>query len=716
MSSWLQRTAAAYRAQWAALHRWRPTFFGLVLRLALSMLSAWLSLFITIAIAPGIDHVAGTYVIVAVLAIAAADWLLRPLILAATLPLGYIATFAAGFLYRALSFRLILPLVGFELGGFGTALLAAGIYAVVSTIFGGLVGMTDSESYGQRVVNQVIRNMEQVPPTTVPGVVVIQIDGMPFPLLAAQVRAGTMTTMSRWIRSGSHRMVEWTAQLPSQTSTSQAGLLHGNNDGIPAFRWYEKDRRKLMVSNHPPDAAEIEARISDGHGLLANGGASIDNMFSGDATYPRLVMSKLNSDLDRAGRDRSMYYFLLNPYSFGRTVVRTIGELVKELYQAFQEQRRGIEPRMHRDIKFAALRATTNVVLRDLNLALISEQMLRGTPVMYADFVDYDDIAHHTGPERIEALQSLTGIDRAVGQLERLVPDCPRPYLFVVVSDHGQSQGATFRQRYGETIEEWIRRRIHADVTQIATKPTEEAGRLSTVLTEARSVPGATAAIGRRATDSRTDEGTVAIGSLAEDAAASDAAPGDELPDLVVCASGNLALVYFGIAEHRLAQEEIEAAWPGMLDELVAHPGVGLALLRNAEGHAIVLGEHGRHDLTTNQVTGTDPLTPFGDDAADQLLHEDGIAHVGDLVLISPIDPGTDEVAAYEELIGSHGGLGGWQTRPSLVFPAGWPAPDGRLIGAPAVHRQLKQWIAAAQAAPPGAPPTDKPDAAPPAA
>ena len=252
----------------------------------------------------------------------------------------------------------------------------------------------------------------------------------------------------------------------------------------------------MMVSNRPADAAEIESRISDGNGLLANGGASIDNMFSGDATHVRMVMSKLNSDQDKAGRDRSMYYFLLNPYSIGRTIVRTLGELVKELYQAWQQRRRGIEPRMHRGVKFAGLRATTNVVLRDLNHALVAEQMLRGTPVMYVDFVDYDDIAHHTGPERQEALQSLAGIDRAIGRLERMVPDCPRPYRFVIVSDHGQSQGATFRQRYGETIEEWLRKRIGADVTRTATAPVEEAGRLSTALTEASSAEGATAALG----------------------------------------------------------------------------------------------------------------------------------------------------------------------------------------------------------------------------
>jgi hypothetical protein len=91
-------------------------------------------------------------------------------------------------------------------------------------------------------------------------------------------------------------------------------------------------------------------------------------------------------------------------------------------------------------------------------------------------------------------------------------------------------------------------------------------------------------------------------------------------------------------------------------------------------------------------------LLPYGPDAGDQLRHEDGIDNVGDIVLISRIDPGTEEVAAFEELIGSHGGLGGWQTRPCLVYPADWPEPDGRLIGAPAVHRQLKRWIAAERA------------------
>ena len=62
-------------------------------------------------------------------------------------------------------------------------------------------------------------------------------------------------------------------------------------------------------------------------------------------------------------------------------------------------------------------------------------------------------------------------------------------------------------------------------------------------------------------------------------------------------------------------------------------------------------------------------------------------------MLNSPLDPGTGEVAAYEELVGNHGGLGGWQTQAVLVHPAAWPVDEAPLRGADAVHRQLVGWL-----------------------
>ncbi|MCZ3386163.1 MAG: hypothetical protein LH630_04170 [Actinomycetia bacterium] len=93
-----------------------------------------------------------------------------------------------------------------------------------------------------------------------PGGLFLPFDGVPEPVLRWHVQAGNVPTISRWLRTGTHRMDAWVAALPSTTPVSQAGILHGNNDNIPAFRWYEKETGDLVVANHPPDAALIESR------------------------------------------------------------------------------------------------------------------------------------------------------------------------------------------------------------------------------------------------------------------------------------------------------------------------------------------------------------------------------------------------------------------------------------------------------------------------
>jgi uncharacterized membrane protein YvlD (DUF360 family) len=646
-----------------------------------------------VALTPGVRITEGGSVLAAIVIIALVEVAIRPLLMAVALPIGLIAVAIIGLLFRIVVFLIVLPLVGIGVDGFLSALIASGIYAAVLTLLGGIIGMSDDDSFSARVVAQVVRDEERAPATDIPGVLFVQIDGLAQPLLAAQLRAGNLPTLSRWIRSGTHRLTEWTAMLPSQTSASQAGLLLGSNDGIPAFRWYEKENRRLMVSNHGKDAEEIERRLSTGNGLLADGGASIDNMFSGDAPITRLTMSKVGTDADKAGRTRSIYYFLLDPYSLGRMLVRTIGEALKEYFQAWQQIRRDVVPRQHRGGTYPWLRAATNVSLRDLNYALVSEQMLRGTPSIYVDFLDYDEIAHHSGPERIEALHALEGIDRTLGRLERLAADCPRPYRFVILSDHGQSLGATFRQRFGQTVEELIRERIQADTVREATEPTEQWGQLSTVLTEVSATDGAASRAARRMLSDQTRDGVVELGPMAEERAAD--APTEALPDLVVCASGNLGLIYFGLAEGRLTLEQIEGAHPGLVSFLAGHPGIGMILVHTEAEGSVVLGPAGSYHLRDGKVVGESPLTPYGPLAAKHLERLDGIDHVGDLALISTVDQSTEEVAAFEELIGSHGGLGGWQTRASLLYPADWPPPEGPLLGAPAVHRQLKAWLTA---------------------
>ena len=81
--------------------------------------------------------------------------------------------------------------------------------------------------------------------------------------------------MAAWLAEGSHQLVEWETDLSSQTGASQAGILLGSNDDIPAFRWVEKERGVVMTCSAPDDCAEIERRHATGVGLLVDGARAV---------------------------------------------------------------------------------------------------------------------------------------------------------------------------------------------------------------------------------------------------------------------------------------------------------------------------------------------------------------------------------------------------------------------------------------------------------
>ena len=181
---------------------------------------------------------------------------------------------------------------------------------------------------------------------------------------------------------------------------------------------------------------------------------------------------------------------------------------------------------------------------------------------------------------------------------------------------------------------------------------------------------------------------------------------------VAVCPSGNLANIYFTREPGRLSLEYLVATYPGLVEGLASHPGIGFVLVYSeARGH-VVLGPKGYRDLDSETVGGDDPLAHFSPNLAAQLLRISGYDNVGDLLVNSFYDPATGEVAAFEELIGCHGGAGGPQQAPFLMYPAAWTAPaetpgEGapQLVGADAVHVFLTRhaWQAALPA-PTGAP------------
>jgi hypothetical protein len=302
--------------------------------------------------------------------------------------------------------------------------------------------------------------------------------------------------------------------------------------------------------------------------------------------------------------------------------------------------------------------------------------------VIYVTYTDYDEIAHHSGPARAESLDALDGVDRALGSLARAAEDAPRPYHFVILSDHGQSLGPTFEQRYGKSLDSVIRQLMGgADEVAAAVDELEQWRVVNSFVSELSHARGA-----------KTVAQTAIRRRERRRAARQMPAEQTDKPDLVVCASGNLALVSFPDIEGRVTLEQLNERFPNMVEALANHPGVGLLLVRSADHGPLVIGPKGVHHLADGSVEGDDPIAPYGDHAVEALARLDGMDNCGDLALISVFDPDTQQVCAFEDLIGSHGGLGGPQTDAMVLYPADWEL-DAEIIGAEAVYKQLKSWM-----------------------
>jgi len=613
---------------------------------------------------------------------------LQPLLVGAAVRLGWLGVLLLAFLGQALVVFIaawLLPMV--TLDDYWSALVVAIVVGLVGTLLGWIGSAGTSQVLVGRLVSTHRRRPVVVDDPEVDGVLFVQMDGVPFPVLQMAITAGTVPTLTRWIRSGSHLMTEWTPKLPATTPASQMGILHGVIDGIPAFRWYDRARDKVMVANKPADAAVIEADMSTGRGLLVDDGVSISNLFTGDAPTAVLTMSRRARGGELA--QRAVANFVLNPSGLTRALSRTVSELTRDRFQAKRAIRRDVQPRCERTWETALLRSVTNGALRDLNTILVAEHLLRGTRSIYVDYVDYDEVAHHAGVLRPESLEALEAIDAVLHQLEQVAAAAPRRYRIVIVSDHGQSQGAIFADRYGEDLAALVARLADSDVAA-SDDSVEGWGRTQALVDELAS-PGSVG--GRRMTSasqamdksSRNQPDQVTPGDTTARSADRNAT-GEET--FHVFGSGNLGLIYVRGEKQRLDRATLHQRFPGLVEGLAQHPGVGFVVVTDQDG-PIALGNHGSHRLDDGHIEGDDPLAPFGPYAPEFVKRVAHRPEAPDIYVNSLLDPGTEEVAAFEGLVGCHGGLGGWQDRASAVIPTDVPFPTERIVGADAMHVAL---------------------------
>ncbi len=644
---------------------WRPAKLRLrPLRLIVAWIISAISVYVAAGLVPGVsvDDPGGAFVVA--LLIAAINAVLPPLIAALRLPFTLVTGFLLVLLADAGALVLVDEIFPAILGIalFGDAILASLVMAAVATVLQAIAGTNDDDEYSLRVIQRIARRGGGPAPGSTPGILFLEIDGLALPILRSAMRDGSAPNLARWMGERDYRLTEWETDLSSQTGASQAGILLGSNDGIPAFRWVEKETATVMSCSAPADCAEIERRRSTGRGLLANGGASRGNLLSGDADEVILTVSRMEAEKRANPGYRA---FLANGFNVTRALVLFGWEVLLEWTAAIRAIRRDVRPRGHRGGIYPLLRGVMCVVVRDLIVFGVLTDMMRGRPAVYATFSSYDEVAHHSGLQRADTLEALRKLDQQFGRIDHARAHAARPYEIVVLSDHGQTQGATFKQRNGYGLDELVARSLSAgEVAELGGGDEQEA-MVGHAITEAT---GGGERDNKHAKNDVSDRSVVVLGS------------------------GNLGLIYLMEERRRLSLEEIDERHPRLIPALREHPHVGWLLVRSTEHGPLALGAGGVHHLADGRVEGEDPLAAFSANAPKHLLRTDGFEQVADIMVGSFYDPELDEGCAFEELISFHGGLGGPQTRPFILHPTSLETGEGPIVGASAVHELLVGW------------------------
>ena len=646
------------------------------LRLMVAWLLSAAALLFAAWVVPGVSIEGRGGALLAAAVIAILNAVLPPLLATLRLPYTLLFGFVLVLVLDAVMFWLAaritdaISIDSISVDSFWSALFAAFVASAASSVLDPLFRTNDDETYTLRVTQRIARRTGGQTRTDEPGIVFLEIDGLALPVLRRALRDGNAPEMARWLAAGSHVLTEWETDLSSQTGASQAGILLGSNDDIPAFRWVEKESGRTMTCSKPDDCAEIERRRATGVGLLKGGGASRGNLLSGEAEHTILTVSRIAEE-KRANPGYRVFF--ANGFNVTRVLVLFSWEVILEWTAAARSARRDVRPRGHRGGAYPFMRAAMCIVVRDLIVYGVLSDMMKGRPVVYATFSSYDEVAHHSGLERADTLEALRKLDEQFRRIERARRYAPRPYELVVLSDHGQTQGATFRQRNGYDLAELVGRSVATGGASALATGEENDAMVGNAVQEAT---GSTSA----------RDGTAAeVGSRTA----------------VVLASGNLGLVYLMEEARRLTLEEIDERHPRLIRALREHPHVGFVLARSSASGPVALGARGARSLVDDTIEGEDPLASFSPNAARHLLRTDGFAHAPDLLVNSFYDPTLDEGCAFEELISFHGGLGGAQTRPFILHPLGLPAPAEPIVGAAAVHALLTGWRAALQSSVP---------------
>jgi hypothetical protein len=521
------------------------------------------------------------------------------------------------------------------------------------------------------------------------GLIMLQIDALAHSDLMRALERGWCPTIHSMLESSEFEIRKWYCGLPSATPYCQAGIFHGENRGIPAFRFYDKPAHKVITCNLPEGVQYIRDRISS-PGALA-GGSSYVNLLDGDAQTVAFTVATREkmSIYKRLGGTRMAALIMLHPIRLVRMLLQSVFEYLREEWERLRgELARRVT---HSEGIFPFIRILSNVIIRELQTMAILLDVYLGVPVIYSTFMQYDELAHHFGPSSRQALKDVRRTDARIAEIWRMARIAGgRQYDLVILSDHGMTPAHSYRVRFRESLGATVEKILDTDVLTSHSDRSEYADIGPEVL-EAAAVIAPEKSKRRRALRRARDWLRSRYGL--REIIVPEKFRVASSHDVVVTYSSCLALVYFAEDERQLMLSDIlgDARRRKLYDALLAHEGIGLVATRTDEG-VHVESRDGKaiiSNASLRVIDGNNPMVPYGS-ATHELRAVESLvmqANAGDIVLFGAYD-GAD-IISFDDQVGAHGSAGGDQTYPFLITPSWLEVSDEVIEDARDIHRAV---------------------------
>lgn len=528
-----------------------------------------------------------------------------------------------------------------------------------------------------KIFKKSIRKIKVKKPLEKKGFVIFQIDGLSYEAMKKALSFNLMPHLKKIITKDGYSFDKYFTGVPSDTPFFQAGLLYGDNDNVPGFRWIERETGDEIIFKKPESAGHIEEALAKKNPGLLTGGSSYVNLFAGGASRSTFTLSTFSIRylFKRKVRNFDIFIiFFFHIFTFLKTLFYVFFEFLIEIWE------RVVDVVKKRDVRpeglFPFARVMSNVIFKEIETFGAIMDISRGVPSIYLDYIGYDEIAHHRGPYSISALSTLKAIDRKIYDIYKEIKKAERKYDFFIISDHGHTPSIPFfhlnsNKKLENIIADYVR---NDDFTiyEFDTGYNAAIKRLFIYLND----------FFKRGTCNKILNNFLGKAGLNNKSINNfDKKINWERDKIIyIMDSGPMANIYFSGKPSKMSVEEVEKYFPRITLMLSKTKGIGFIIGQRDNGEVVIFDKNSNKfysflDFFKNSPDKCSSLKHIIGDYAGKEEKDVALSSVekfcrfknaGDLILFGEYNG--SHIINFENQLGAHGGIGGKQNMPFAVW------------------------------------------------